>query len=93
MLAFILRRLAQSVVVMLVVAFISFIMFRYVGDPIANLVGQDSRLSDIEALRERLGLNAPIYMQFLNFIGNALRGEFGISYRLQQPVADLIVSR
>ena len=93
MFAFILRRLAQSLVVMLVVALISFMLFRYVGDPVANLVGQESRISDIEELRQRLGLNDPAYVQFARFIGNALQGEFGISYRLQQPVTELIVSR
>jgi ABC-type dipeptide/oligopeptide/nickel transport system permease component len=93
MLAFILRRLFQSIIVMLVVALISFMLFRYVGDPIASMVGQESRLSDIEALRQRLGLNDPFYIQFARFIGNALQGEFGISYRLQQPVTELIMSR
>ncbi len=93
MLAFILRRLAQSIVVMLVVALVSFLMFRFVGDPLASMVGQDTRLADIEALRERLGLNDPFYVQFFNFIWNAVQGQFGISYRLQQPVMDLIVSR
>lgn len=93
MLAFILRRLAQSIVVMLVVALVSFLMFRFVGDPLASMVGQDTRLTEIEALRERLGLNDPFYMQFFNFIWNAVQGQFGISYRLQQPVMDLIISR
>ncbi|MCO5144628.1 MAG: ABC transporter permease [Aquamicrobium sp.] len=93
MVAFILRRLFQSFIVMLVVALISFMLFRYVGDPVASLVGQDTRLHEIEELRQRLGLNDPFYIQFARFIGNALRGEFGISYRLQQPVTELIVSR
>src|SRR5690606_133345 len=93
MVAFILRRLAQSILVMLVVALISFMLFRYVGDPIANLVGQEARISDIEELRQRLGLNDPFYVQFARFIGNAVQGEFGISYRLQQPVTELILSR
>jgi ABC-type dipeptide/oligopeptide/nickel transport system permease component len=93
MLAFILRRLAQSIVVMGVVALISFMLFRYVGDPVASLLGQDSRLEDFEALRQRLGLNDPFYVQFGRFIGNALQGEFGISYRLQTPVTELILSR
>ena len=93
MVAFILRRLAQSIIVMLVVALISFMLFRYVGDPVANLVGQEARISDIEELRQRLGLNDPFYIQFANFIGNAVQGEFGISYRLQQPVNQLILSR
>ena len=93
MLAFILRRIAQSIVVMAVVALISFMLFRYVGDPVASLLGQDSRLEDFEELRQRLGLNDPFYIQFARFIGNALQGEFGISYRLQTPVSELIASR
>jgi len=93
MLAFIIRRLAQSIIVMLVVALIAFMLFRYVGDPVASMLGQDSRLQDHEALREQLGLNNPFYVQFFDFIANALRGEFGISYRLQQPVTELILSR
>jgi ABC-type dipeptide/oligopeptide/nickel transport system permease component len=93
MLAFILRRLMQSIIVMLVVSLISFMLFRFVGDPVASLLGQDSRLQDFEELRERLGLNEPFYVQFATFISNALQGEFGISYRLQQPVSELIVSR
>jgi len=93
MLAFILRRLLQSVIVMLVVSLISFMLFRYVGDPVASLLGQDSRLQDFEELRERLGLNEPFYVQFATFVGNAVQGEFGISYRLQTPVSQLIASR
>lgn len=93
MLAFIIRRLAQSVVVMLFVALIAFIVFRYVGDPIASMVGVDTRLEDQEIMRERLGLNDSVVIQFLRFIGNAMQGEFGISYRLQQPVTELILSR
>jgi peptide/nickel transport system permease protein/oligopeptide transport system permease protein len=93
MLAFIIRRLAQSVVVMLFVALIAFIVFRYVGDPITSMVGVDTRLEDQEIMRERLGLNDSVFVQFFRFIGNALQGEFGISYRLQQPVTELILSR
>ena len=91
--AFVLQRLLQSVIVMLAVSLISFAMFRFVGDPVASLLGQDSRLEDFEELRSRLGLNDPFYVQFFRFIGSALQGEFGISYRLQQPVTELIASR
>jgi peptide/nickel transport system permease protein/oligopeptide transport system permease protein len=93
MLAFILRRLGQSVLVMLVVAFIAFMVFRYVGDPVVSMVGQDATTGDIEQLRTRLGLNDPFYVQFTRFVGNALQGQFGISYRLQQPVSQLILER
>ncbi|UYN98586.1 MAG: ABC transporter permease [Devosia sp.] len=93
MLAFIARRLGQSVLVMLVVAFIAFMVFRYVGDPVSSMLGQDSNMADHEALRERLGLNEPFYVQFYHFVVNALQGQFGISYRLQQPVTQLIMER
>lgn len=93
MLAFIARRLLQSVIVMLVVAFIAFLVFRYVGDPVSSMLGQDSTMADHEALRERLGLNQPFYVQFYHFVVNALQGQLGISYRLQQPVSQLIMER
>jgi peptide/nickel transport system permease protein len=93
MIAYILRRLAQSVLVMLVVALVSFSLFRFVGDPVATLMGQEATVADREALRERLGLNEPVYMQFADFAMRAVQGDFGISYRLQQPVAELILSR
>src|SRR5690554_4764335 len=93
MLAFIARRLVQSVIVMLVVAFIAFLVFRYVGDPLAALLSQDAKQADYDAARERLGLDQPFYMLFFAFVSNALQGQFGISYRLQQPVSQLILER
>ncbi|MCL1629723.1 MULTISPECIES: ABC transporter permease [Roseinatronobacter] len=93
MLAFILRRILQSLVVMLVVALVSFALFRYVGDPISTMMGQEATIADREALRERLGLNDPFIVQFFDFVSRAVQGDFGISYRLQQPVMELILSR
>ncbi|MFA5538171.1 MAG: ABC transporter permease [Gemmobacter sp.] len=93
MLAYIIRRLLQSVIVMLVVAFVAFALFRFVGDPINSMVGQETSIADREALRTQLGLNDPFLIQFANFIGRAAQGDFGISYRLQQPVMELILSR
>jgi len=93
MLAFMLRRIIQSVIVMLVVAFVAFSLFRFVGDPIASMVGQETTLAEREQLRELLGLNDPFVIQFATFIGRAVQGDFGISYRLQQPVMELILSR
>ena len=88
-----LRRLAQSIVVMLITALVAFSLFRFVGDPVATMMGQEASIADREALRERLGLNDPIVVQFAKFIGRAAQGDFGISYRLQQPVMELILSR
>ncbi len=93
MIAYILRRLAQSVIVMLVVALVSFSLFRFVGDPVATMMGQEASVTDREELRNRLGLNDPVPVQFVRFIGRAAQGDFGISYRLQQPVMGLILSR
>lgn len=93
MLNFIARRILQSVFVMLAVGFIAFAMFRYVGDPINNMVGQDTTLAQREELKQQLGLNDPFMVQYLRFIGNAARGDFGVSYRQRRPVSELIASR
>jgi peptide/nickel transport system permease protein len=93
MIAFVIRRLLQSVFVMLAVAFVAFALFNYVGDPINNIVGQDTSLADRERLRQDLGLNDPFPVQFARFVGNAVRGEFGMSYQHARPVSQLIVER
>jgi peptide/nickel transport system permease protein len=93
MLAFILRRLAQAVVVMLTVAFIAFMLFQYVGDPVTNLLGQDATPEQRERLRADLGLDRPFAVQFARFVGNAVRGEFGLSLRQGRKVSALIVER
>lgn len=93
MLAFIVRRILQSIVVMLTVALISFSLFQFVGDPVNNMLGQEATVQDRENLRERLGLNDPIPIQFFRFVGNAVQGEFGISYRMARPVKDVILER
>ena len=93
MLAFILRRLVQAVIVMLVVAFIAFMLFQYVGDPVTNLLGQDSTVEQREKLRADLGLDQPFPVQFARFVGNAVQGEFGLSLRQGRKVSALIVER
>ncbi len=93
MIGFVLRRLLQSILVMLTVALIAFGLFRYVGDPINNLVGQDTSAIEREQLRKKLGLDDPFVVQFARFVKNAARGDFGISYRHRRPVAELIVER
>jgi peptide/nickel transport system permease protein len=93
MLAFILRRLAQAVMVMLTVAFIAFMLFQYVGDPVTNLLGQDATPEQRRELRADLGLDKPFPVQFAAFVGNAVRGEFGLSLRQGRKVSSLIVER
>ena len=93
MLAFIIRRFLQAILVMLVVALIAFTLFRFVGDPINQMVGLDTSIEDRAALRQQLGLNDPVVLQFLRFIWNALQLNFGISYQFKQPVTTLIGER
>lgn len=93
MLAHLLQRLAQSVVVMLAVALVSFVLFDHVGDPVNNMLGQEASLADRAALRERLGLDDPLLVRFARFVGDAARGELGVSYRLQRPVGALLAER
>ena len=93
MIAFVVQRLLQSVLVMLAVAFISFALFRYIGDPVLIMLGQDFTREQYEMLVRDLGLDQPFYVQFAKFVVSAVQGEFGISYRLARPVAQLIAER
>jgi peptide/nickel transport system permease protein len=90
---FILKRLFQSVFVMLAVAFLAFSLFRFVGDPITQMTGVETSVEDQERLREELGLNDPFVAQFARFTGDMIQGDFGFSYRTRQPVAEMISSR
>ena len=93
MFAFIVSRVLQALPVMLVVSLISFAMFAYVGDPIAIMLGQDFTEAQRARLVADLGLDRPFFVQFASFVGNAVQGEFGLSYRLSRPVAELIAER
>lgn len=93
MFAFVLRRLIQAVVVMVAVAFIAFMLFQYVGDPVVYMLGQDALPDQIAQLRSDLGLDQPFIVQFWHFLGNAVQGEFGISLRQGAKVSRLIGER
>ncbi len=88
-----LKRLFQSVLVMLIVAFVSFSLFNFVGDPVNNMVGQEASDERREEIRDKLGINEPIYIQFFSFVENITQGNFGISYQLKRPVSQLISER
>ena len=93
MFAFILRRLAQAVVVMVSVALIAFLLFQYVGDPVVFLLGQDATPEQIRALRADLGLDQSFVVQFWHFLSHAVQGEFGLSLRQGAKVSRLIAER
>src|SRR5215207_7444882 len=93
MIAFVVQRLFQAVLVMLVVALIAFALFSFVGDPINNMVGQDTSLADRERLRQELGLNDNFLTQFARFVGRAAQGEFGLAYQHARPVGQIILEK
>jgi peptide/nickel transport system permease protein len=93
MLTLVLSRLAQAIPVLLVVGLIAFAMFKFVGDPVTIMLGQDYTEAQRVALVHHLGLDQPFIVQYARFMWNALHGEFGVSYRLARPVMDLFVER
>jgi peptide/nickel transport system permease protein len=93
MLAFIIRRLLQAIVVMLTVSLIAFTLFRFVGDPVNQMVGIETSAEERAALRQQLGLDDPVVIQFARFVKNAAQLDFGNSYQFKSPVIDLIADR
>ncbi len=78
---------------MLAVALIAFSLFRYVGDPVLTMVGQDTTQEQREALRKQLGLSDPMLVQYGRFVAHAAVGEFGVSYKQRRPVIDMFIER
>ena len=93
MLSYIIRRVFQSLLVLLVVGLVAFAMFTFIGDPIDNMLGQERTQEDVDRLRAKLGLDQPFVVQYLKFIANALQGNFGVSYEQGRPVADILIER
>jgi peptide/nickel transport system permease protein len=93
MAAFILRRIGQAILVMLTVGLIAFALFRFVGDPVIFMLGQDATPEDRERVTRQLGLDQPFYIQYARFVERAAQGEFGLSLRQVRPVASLIKER
>lgn len=93
MLAFIIRRVGQSILVLLVVGLVAFSMFNFVGDPIDNMLGQERTAEDIARLRERLGLDQNFFVQYFRFLQEAIQGNFGVSYRQGRPVTQILLER
>lgn len=93
MLNLLLSRLGQAVLVMLAVSAVSFAMFRFVGDPVAGMVREDASVQEKAQLRQALGLDQPVIVQYGRFLSRTLQGELGVSYRNQRPVTVLIAER
>ncbi len=80
-------------IVLLVVGLVAFSMFRFVGDPIDNMLGQERTQADIDRLRTELGLDQPFVVQYAKFLQGAVQGNFGVSYRQGRPVSTIIAER
>ncbi|MCV6547162.1 MAG: ABC transporter permease [Cohaesibacter sp.] len=93
MISYIIKRAMQSVVVLLAVGLVAFGMFRFVGDPIDNMLGQERTDADVERLRELLGLNDPFIVQYWDFLTGAIQGDMGVSFRQGRPALDIILER
>jgi len=90
---YIAKRLIQGLLVVLAASMICFVIFQYMGDPVLNMVGQYATFQEIEEVRESLGLNEPIYVQYGKFLWNAIHGNFGKSYVTRVPALGLILER
>ncbi|MCK4392535.1 ABC transporter permease [Candidatus Bipolaricaulota bacterium] len=94
MISYITRRIAELSVVLLIVSFICFGIFQYLGDPVLAVVGYRYANPKVVAeARQRLGLDKPIYVQYLRFISKAVRSDFGFSYTKIRPVLNVIADR
>ncbi|MEM6825777.1 MAG: ABC transporter permease, partial [Pseudomonadota bacterium] len=93
MVTFVLRRVFQSILVLLIVGLVAFSMFRFIGDPVDNMLGQERTQEDIERLRSQLGLDQPFPVQYYNFLKGAVQGNFGVSYRQGRPVSTILAER
>ncbi|MEO0665167.1 MAG: ABC transporter permease [Pseudomonadota bacterium] len=93
MLSYIIKRIGQSILVLLITGLVAFSMFRFVGDPIDNMLGQERTLEDVERLRAQLGLDQPFIVQYYRFLEQAVQGNFGVSFRQGRPVAEILLER
>lgn len=93
MLAYVIRRIGQSILVLLIVGLVAFSMFNFVGDPIDNMLGQERTIEDVERLKEQLGLDKPFPVQYYKFLEGAVQGNFGVSYRQGRPVSEILLER
>ncbi len=93
MIAFLVRRIGQAIVVMFIISLISFSIQDNLGDPLRELVGQSVSEAERDALREQMGLNDPFLVQYWRFLGKAVRGDLGDSYFFKRPALEVIMEK
>jgi len=90
---YMLNRLAQMVMVLIVVSVVVFGIMNLTGDPVLLLVPPEATEQEIQAAREQLGLDRPLWEQYAIFVNNAVHGNLGVSYVFKRPALELIVER
>ena len=93
MLRYTVQKLLHTALVALGVVTLAFAALRMSGDPAATMLPGDASVEELEALRRTLGLDRPIYVQYVQFLANAVRGDFGTSFRHGQPAMELVLER
>jgi ABC-type dipeptide/oligopeptide/nickel transport system permease component len=91
--AYIVRRLGQSLIVILGVIVITFLISRVMGDPVVLLLPPDASLEQRTAMTKEIGLDKPLYIQLVIYVGKVLQGDFGKSFRYNQPVLQLVLEK
>lgn len=90
---YLLKRILQIIPVLLIITLIVFLLVNVAGDPTSSMLPIDATEEDREALREAMGLNRPLYIQYADFLGKAVTGDFGDSYRYGTPAVGLALQR
>jgi len=93
MFAFIVRRIIQAIIVMLVIGMVGFVIQNQIGDPVRDLVGERVTPAEREVIRDQLGLNDPVYVQYVRFVKNALKGDLGLSFFYKKPALEVILAK
>jgi peptide/nickel transport system permease protein len=93
MFAFIVRRIIQAILVMLVIGLVGFVIQHQIGDPVRDLVGERVTPAEREVIRDRLGLNDPFYAQYARFVKNAVKGDLGLSFFYKKPALEVIAAK
>ncbi len=91
MVAFILRRIAQAILVMLIIGMVGFSIKSQIGDPIRDLVGERVTPAQRAKMADEMGLNDPFFVQYVRFVKNALKGDLGMSFMYSRPALEVIL--
>ncbi len=93
MFAFVVRRIIQAVIVMLIIGLVGFVIQHQIGDPVRDLVGERVTPAERAVIRDQLGLNDPFYIQYFRFIKKACQGDLGLSFFYKKPALEVIIAK